>query len=96
MQKFSKIVSGQRGGNSSMGDSVSLKDIAKACNVSVSTVSKAMNDRSDVSSAKKGRNPEDCQRNELCSQLYGFRTEESVHPKYWCDSFRGDGAGPDA
>ena len=36
-----------------MGESVSLKDIAKACNVSVSTVSKAMNDRADVSSAKK-------------------------------------------
>ena len=36
-----------------MGESVSLKDIAKMCNVSVSTVSKAMNDRADVSSAKK-------------------------------------------
>lgn len=32
---------------------VSLQDIAKLCNVSVSTVSKAMNDRSDISKAKK-------------------------------------------
>lgn len=57
MQKFSKIVSGQRPERRDtkqiMGESVSLKDIAKMCNVSVSTVSKAMNDRADVSSAKK-------------------------------------------
>ena len=36
-----------------MEESISLKDIARMCNVSVSTVSKAMNDRPDISSAKK-------------------------------------------
>ena len=36
-----------------MEESISLKDIARMCNVSVSTVSKAMNDRPDISSSKK-------------------------------------------
>lgn len=36
-----------------MKETVSLKDIARICNVSVSTVSKAMNDRADISEAKK-------------------------------------------
>lgn len=34
-------------------EKVSLKDIAQACGVSVSTVSKALNDREDISSKKK-------------------------------------------
>lgn len=36
-----------------MKEMVSLKDIAKICNVSISTVSKAMNDRADISETKK-------------------------------------------
>ena len=36
-----------------MEGSISLKDIARICKVSVSTVSKAMNDRPDISSSKK-------------------------------------------
>ncbi len=36
-----------------MGESVTLKDIARICNVSVSTVSKALNDRTDVGNEKK-------------------------------------------
>ena len=36
-----------------MKEVVSLKDIAKICNVSISTVSKAMNDRADISGDKK-------------------------------------------
>ncbi|MBR3228201.1 MAG: LacI family DNA-binding transcriptional regulator, partial [Erysipelotrichaceae bacterium] len=32
---------------------VSIKDIAKQCNVSVATVSKALNDHSDISEATK-------------------------------------------
>jgi len=36
-----------------MKEIVSLKDIARICNVSVSTVSKALNDRSDVGRDKK-------------------------------------------
>ncbi|MBO5291816.1 MAG: LacI family DNA-binding transcriptional regulator [Lachnospiraceae bacterium] len=40
-------------GRSRMKENVSLKDIARICNVSVSTVSKAMNDRNDVSADKK-------------------------------------------
>ncbi|NJP41570.1 LacI family transcriptional regulator [Oscillospiraceae bacterium HV4-5-C5C] len=36
-----------------MKEAVSLKDIAKICQVSVSTVSKALNNRSDISHAKK-------------------------------------------
>ena len=36
-----------------MKENISLKDIARMCNVSISTVSKAMNDRPDISSIKK-------------------------------------------
>lgn len=36
-----------------MKDNVSLKDIARICNVSISTVSKALNDRNDIGSEKK-------------------------------------------
>jgi len=36
-----------------MKENVSMKDIARMCNVAVSTVSKAMNDRSDISPDKK-------------------------------------------
>lgn len=36
-----------------MKENVSLKDIARLCNVSVSTVSKALNDRNDISTEKK-------------------------------------------
>ncbi|NLL78813.1 MAG: LacI family transcriptional regulator [Clostridiales bacterium] len=36
-----------------MKENVSLKDIARICNVSISTVSKAMNDRNDISADKK-------------------------------------------
>lgn len=36
-----------------MKETVSLKDIARICNVSVSTASKALNDRADISGAKK-------------------------------------------
>lgn len=36
-----------------MKENTSLKDIAKACNVSISTVSKAINNRADVSESKK-------------------------------------------
>ncbi|WP_070042966.1 LacI family DNA-binding transcriptional regulator [Robinsoniella peoriensis] len=36
-----------------MKEYISLKDIARMCNVSISTVSKAMNDRPDISSIKK-------------------------------------------
>lgn len=36
-----------------MKENASLKDIAKACNVSISTVSKAINNRADVSESKK-------------------------------------------
>ena len=32
---------------------VSMKDIAKACGVSVATVSKALNDHSDISAKRK-------------------------------------------
>ena len=34
---------------------VSLKDIAKACQVSVATVSKALNDHNDISAETKER-----------------------------------------
>ena len=70
-----------------MGESVSLKDIAKACNVSVSTVSKAMNDRADVSSAKKVEIRKITKGNELCSKLYGVCIEEPVYQEYRRDPF---------
>ena len=36
-----------------VGDMVSLKDIAKECQVSVATVSKALNDHADISEERK-------------------------------------------
>ena len=52
-----------------MEESISLKDIARMCNVSVSTVSKAMNDRPDISSSKK----EEIRRIEILVYCYRSR-----------------------
>ena len=55
---------------------VSIKTIAEECGVSIATVSKALNNHSDVSSATKKLVCEYCKKAWIFSEFTGSRTED--------------------
>lgn len=58
---------------------VSLKDIAKACQVSVATVSKALNDHNDISAEDKGTDSAGGKRHGIFSKLCGKGTQDKSY-----------------
>ena len=55
---------------------ISIKDIAKECNVSVATVSKALNDHDDISAATKDKVRK-------AAQKLGYTTNVAARPITW-------------
>ena len=55
---------------------MTIKDIARLCGVSVSTVSRVLNDRPDVSEENRRRVPEDCS----VIAIDGLTMSEYFHP----------------
>lgn len=58
---------------------VSLKDIAKACQVSVATVSKALNDHNDISAETKERIRQVAKEHGIFSKLCGKGTQDKSY-----------------
>lgn len=76
-----------------MEESISLKDIARMCNVSVSTVSKAMNDRPDISSSKKEEIRRIAKEMNYIPNYMASTSKEQAYTKYWCTAIGADGSG---